>query len=286
MQRRKFLQNASALAIGSFGISQLVKAQPFFTRPIGIQMFTLLMQTDGDAAGIFPQLASIGFKEIETSFSKKGPYHGLRPKELKSMIEGLGMTWRSHHVIGGSPRQGMNMPTLKTDLQLLVDEAAEGGLPYLVCSSAPVGTSDEIKSTVELFNRSGEACKKAGIQFAYHNHATEFDLIEGKRPYDMIMQGTDKDLVKMELDLAWATKAKQDPVALFKEYPGRFPLWHVKDIDANLDKITEVGNGVVNFKSAFAAASVAGMKHFFYEQDMAKSMDSVKTSYENLRKIV
>ena len=313
--RRHFLKQSSALALGSLVLPRLGSAASFFGQqkswPIGIQMFTLMRQAGGDTTELFKSLAAIGFKEIETSFSPKGPFYGYRPKEFKSFLNGLGLTWRSHHVPGApfrprpaaapangnaparvdtsaarTLRQMPPMLNLTANLQQVVDEAAEGGLPYLVCSSAPVGTLDEIKSTIDVFSRAGEACKKAGIQFAYHNHATEFDMVEGKRPYDLIMEGTDKDLVKMELDLAWATKAKQDPVALFRQYPGRFPLWHVKDIDANREKITEVGNGIVDFKAAFAAANIAGMKHFFYEQDMVQSMDSVKTSYNNLVKIL
>lgn len=313
--RRSFIKHTSTLALGGLLLPRLVNAgQLFAARPIGIQMFTVLRQAGGDPKELFTQLAGIGFKEIETSFSPKGPYYGYQPKAFKSFLSDLGLTWRSHHVPGspfrprpaappaggtapaaparvdtGAMRQLRQMPpmlNLSANMQQVVDEAAEGGLPYLVCSSAPVSTLDEIKNTIDIFNKTGEACKKAGIQFAYHNHATEFDRVEGKRPYDMIMQGTDKDLVKMELDLAWAVKAKQDPVALFKEHPGRFPLWHVKDIDAARDKVTEIGNGIVDFKTAFAAAKLAGMQHFFYEQDLVASMDSVKTSYQNLEKIV
>lgn len=309
--RRSFLKHTSAIALGSLVLPRMAQAGNFFAAPpIGIQMFTVMRQAGGDTLELFKSLAGIGFKEIETSFSPKGPFYGYKPKEFKTFLSDLGLTWRSHHVLGapfrprpaapatgGAPArpdtaaarrmaQMPAMPTLTTNLQQLVDEAAEGGLPYLVCSSAPVGTLDEIKSTIDVFNKAGEACKKAGIQFAYHNHATEFDLVEGKRPYDLIMSGTDKNMVQMELDLAWAVKAKQDPVALFREHPGRFPLWHVKDIDASRDKVTEIGNGIVDFKAAFAAAKLAGMKHFFYEQDMVASMDSVKTSYSNLSKML
>ena len=105
-----------------------------------------------------------------------------------------------------------------------------------------------------MFSKSGEACKKAGVQFAYHNHTTEFDQVEGHRPFDYILANTDKDLVKMELDLAWATKANQDPVELFKQHPGRFPLWHVKDRDKNKKNTAEVGSGIVDFKRIFANA--------------------------------
>lgn len=180
------------------------------------------------------------------------------------------------------------MLNLRDNYQQLVDQAAEGGLSYLVCASTPVATLDEIQKSIEVFQKTGEAAKKAGIGFAYHNHSTEFDSVEGgKTPYELILSQTDKEMVKMELDLAWATKAGKDPVALFKEQPGRFPLWHVKDIMADKKTITEVGNGVVDFKKAFAAAKTAGLKYFFVEQDMAADpIANITTSYTNLKKIL
>lgn len=180
------------------------------------------------------------------------------------------------------------MLNLRDNYQQLVDEAAEGGLSYLVCASTPVSTLDEIQRSIEVFQKTGEAAKKAGIGFAYHNHVTEFDAVEGgKTPYELILSQTDKDLVEMELDLAWATKAGKDPVALFKEQPGRFPLWHVKDLKADKQTITEVGMGIVDFKRIFEAANIAGLRYFFVEQDMAPDpIANITTSFGNLKKIL
>lgn len=181
-----------------------------------------------------------------------------------------------------------NMPkslNLKENHQELADAAAEGGIGYLVCSSIPVSTLDEIKSAVDVFNKAGEACKKAGVQFAYHNHTSEFDEVEGHRPFDYILANTDKNLVKMELDLAWATKAKQDPVALFKIHPGRFPLWHVKDLDKATMNPAEVGTGVVDFKHIFENAKESGMKYYFVEQDGApQPIQNITNSFNYIKK--
>ena len=133
----------------------------------------------------------------------------------------------------------------------------------------------------------GAACKKNGVQFAYHNHQTEFDEVEGHRPFDYILNNTDKDLVKMELDLAWATKAKQDPVELFKLHPGRYPLWHVKDLDKTTLAPAEVGSGIVDFTRIFANAKESGMKYFFVEQDQApQPFQNVTNSYTYLNKLL
>lgn len=278
----------------------------------GLQLYTLgdLMATD--PKGTLEKLAAIGYKELESAGSQKGNFYGFKPKELATMIKEAGMTWRSAHV-GGAPfsRESiMKMAktaedsarmekmlerfkdrpkslNLKENYQELADAAAEGGINYLVCSSIPVNTLDEIKIAVEVFNKSGEACKKAGVQFAYHNHTSEFDEVEGHRPFDYILSNTDKDMVKMELDLAWATKAKQDPVALFKMHPGRFPLWHVKDLDKTTMMPAEVGTGIVDFKHVFDNAKASGMQYFFVEQDGApQPLQNVTNSYNYLHKML
>jgi len=222
------------------------------------------------------------------------------------------MHWRSAHV-GGAPfsvEQMMKMAktaedsarlkkiaesmkdrpkslNLRDNYQELANAAAEGGISYLVCSSIPVSTLDEIKQAVDVFNKSGEACKKAGVQFAYHNHTSEFDEVEGHRPFDYILSNTDKNLVKMELDLAWATKAKQDPVALFKMHPGRFPLWHVKDLDKATQNPAEVGTGIVDFKRIFDNSKQSGLKYYFVEQDGApQPLQNVTNSYNYLNKLL
>ncbi|WP_338877018.1 sugar phosphate isomerase/epimerase [Spirosoma sp. SC4-14] len=320
ISRRHFLRDASALAIGGLALPQLAHASDLLagapTRPIGLQLFTLFRPMNEDPKGTLEKVAAVGYKEIESAFNLRGGYYGYTAKEFKKLVADLGMTWRAHHAggapfrprpaaAGGPPPSGQapggsaqrpamdfsKMPpqlNLRDNYQQLVDEAVEGGLSYLVCASTPVATLDEIQKSIEVFQKTGEACKKAGIGFAYHNHSTEFDPVEGgKTPYELILSQTDKDLVKMELDLAWATKAGKDPVEIFNQHPGRFPLWHIKDIKADNKTITEVGNGVVDFKRAFAAAKVAGLKYFFVEQDMAATpIESITTSYTNLTKIL
>jgi sugar phosphate isomerase/epimerase len=112
-------------------------------------------------------------------------------------------------------------------------------------------------------------------------------MVEGQRPFDSILTNTDKDLVKMELDLAWATKANQDPVALFSQYPGRFPLWHVKDLDKQTKNPAEVGSGIVDFKRIFENAKNSGMNYFFVEQDQAPlPLQNVTNSFNYLKKLL
>ncbi len=314
--RRKFLQQSGAFAMGGLLLPRVGNAASFFNNkagiPAGLQLYTLgdLMTTD--PKGTLEKLAVIGYKEMESAGSQKGNYYGFKPKEFAAMVKDAGLHWRSAHV-GGAPfsmAQVMKMAknaedsarikammekrkdavkplNLTENYQQLADDAAEGGISYLVCSSIPVSTMDEIKTAVDVFSKAGEACKKNKVQFAYHNHVTEFDMIESNRPFDYILNNTDKDLVKMELDLAWATKAKQDPVELFKLHPNRYPLWHVKDLDKNTMNPAEVGSGVVDFKRIFDNAKESGMKYFFVEQDQApQPIQNVTNSYNYLNKLL
>ena len=145
------------------------------------------------------------------------------------------------------------------------------------------------------WNKVGEIMKETGIQFGYHNHNFEFGTVEGKIPYfDIFLAELDKDLVTMELDLFWATKAGQNPVEMFKKYPGRFQLFHMKDMytkeapfftTAGVTDFAPVGAGVINFKEILAAKDIAGMKYMIVEQDKSrdgKPFDDIKTSITNL----
>jgi sugar phosphate isomerase/epimerase len=149
------------------------------------------------------------------------------------------------------------------------------------------GDIDHYKQIAEQFNKSGEICKKAGIQLCYHNHDFEFVEQNGQVPYNILLDNTDKDLVKMEMDIYWVSKAKQDPLALMNQHPGRFPLWHLKDMDNTpAQAFTEVGNGVIDFKKIFKQADEAGLKYFFVEQDKCPGspFDSITKSYNYIKK--
>ncbi len=180
--------------------------------------------------------------------------------------------------------------TLTNDWNKAVDDAAAVGTKYMVCAyllDPERGNLDQYKATAEKFNKAAEVCKKAGIQFCYHNHDFEFEAQDGKYPFDVLLEHTDKNLVKFELDLYWTNKANQDALALFNRYPGRFPLWHVKDMDKTPAKnITEVGNGSIDFKKIFANAKQAGLDFFFVEQDICPGdpFDSISQSITYLKK--
>jgi sugar phosphate isomerase/epimerase len=147
-------------------------------------------------------------------------------------------------------------------------------------------TPENYKALPAMLDKAGTATKAAGIQFAYHNHDFEFEKFEDTLVYDFLLKNTSSDLVKMEMDLYWISKAGQDPVAYFEKYPGRFAMWHVKDMEAGTKAITEVGNGTIDFDRIFKARKKAGLKYWFVEQDTSKRdmFESLKISRDYLAK--
>jgi len=195
-------------------------------------------------------------------------------------------------------RYGLAAPSVHTplaDIQTKLDQAIETakavGHQFLICPylvDKDRRTLDDYKRHAETFNRAGEACRKAGIQFGYHNHDFEFEAKDGKMPYDLLLEETDKDLVKMELDIYWISKAGQDPIAYLGKHKDRFALFHIKEMDKTPNRgITEVGRGVIDFKSVFAKAPKGAIKHYFVEQDTCPGspFDSIKISFDYLKQL-
>ena len=300
INRRNFLKSTGVLGLSTFILSDAHAA--FFNaanHPLGVQLFTLFDTIDQDVEGSLKKLAAIGYTEIESAFSKQPGYYGMTPKQFAALCKKLGLSWKSHHVLGAPfklPR-GAKMPVgkdgkpikipaiknLKANMQELVDQAAEGGIQYLVCANTPTATTAEIKDSIMVLTKTGEACKKAGLQLCYHNHDMEFKVVDGKLPYNMLLDEISPQLLKLELDLAWATKAKVDIPAMFAKHAGRFPLLHIKDISKD-DVLGPVGSGIVDFKTVFAHAATGGVKHYFVEHDMPKdAFASLTQSYKALR---
>ncbi|GAB2535806.1 sugar phosphate isomerase/epimerase family protein [Spirosoma aerophilum] len=288
ISRQQFLK-LSALASSAVFLPQL-DAFAASSKKVGLQLYTLrdLMAKDPD--GTLKKVAAIGYKEVEPFGYSDGKFFGKSPKEFSVLLKDLGLSVPSGHYMSGKTMPNMK-GTLTNDWKRAVDDAAAIGQKYMVCAYLFPNERtklDDYKAFADLFNKSAEVCKAAGIQFCYHNHDFEFKELGGKMPYDVITSGTDKNLVKLELDLYWATMANQDPVALFKKHPGRFPLWHVKDMEKSADKaFAPVGTGSIDFQRIFDARKTAGMTHYFVEQDVCKlpPLESIAISYKNIEKL-
>jgi sugar phosphate isomerase/epimerase len=290
MNRRAFLQTATAVSAATLLARNLSWAVvEHKIDKVGVQLYTVRDHMKADFDGTLAKVASIGYKEVEFA-----GYFGRSPQQVRAALDKNGLTSPSCHV-----EYALLAPD-KWPGQL--ESAKVIGQSYIVNPWIPeeLRKSDaDWKRAAETFNRAGDASKKAGIQFAYHNHWFEFLPVNGKLPYDMLLELCDPSLVKMELDLCWITVGGSDPLKYFARYPGRFPLVHVKDVKT-LPKIstggpqnfgdtvdlTEVGSGIIDWKRIFAQSDKAGIKHYFVEHDHPKAaFESIKTSYEYLSKL-
>ncbi len=259
--------------------------------PIGIQLYTVRHDLEADFDGTLRKLVAMGYQAVEVGIVPDGriDFGGGTPHEFKKRSDQVGLRVPSCHF--GPPKN-------EAEWAKNIKIAHELGLKYMLCATPPSNTDtlDAWKRVSEFFNRLGRQCREAGLQFAYHNHNHEFRVYDGVVSYDELLRSTDKDLVKMEMDCFWATFAGQDPVKYFQQYPGRFALLHIKDLkpgykattgDFNGNPFAEVGNGVINWKRIFAAASTGGLKQYFVEQDQwdRPSLESARMSVEYLKKL-
>jgi sugar phosphate isomerase/epimerase len=300
--RRDFLKLSATGALGAFVISgsnlknlsapqQNKSADDLRKFGIGLQLYTIRDAMKADVPGSLKKVSDIGYKYLEMADYANGKFYGYLPADFKKMVNDLDMVILSSHA-------SVNPKGISADEAMkMAEDHAKCGAKY--CMQPWIDEADRksiagYQKMVAEWNKVGKIMKENGVQFGYHNHNFEFGTVEGKVPYfDVFLPEMDKDLMTMELDLFWATKAGINPVELFKKYPGRFQLFHMKDMytkEAPFFKtestdFAPVGEGVINFKEILAAKKNAGMKYMFVEQDRTKDdkpFDAIKTSITNL----
>ena len=291
--RRDFLKVSAAGALGMVVLSPYgcstgaVDSKSFC---FGLQLYTIRDAMAADVPGSLKQVSDLGYKYVELASYSDGKFYGYAPAEFKKMVSDLGMEVLSSHT------QVENAGITLDNAKIMADAHAEVGAQY--CIQPWVEEADRniesYKKMIGDLNEMGRIVKEVGIQFGYHNHNFEFENIDGVVPYyDLFMPEMDADLITMEIDFFWVSKAGQDPVEMFNKYPGRFQLFHMKDMytkeapffDVMKDDISAVGEGVIDFKGIMAAKEIAGMKHLFVEDDNqgnGKPFEALETSINNL----
>jgi sugar phosphate isomerase/epimerase len=294
MNRRTFIGSSIAATLAAAAKPSWAAARHSIDR-VGLQLYTVRDAMKTDFEGTIAKVAATGYKEVEFA-----GYFDHSPKDVRAILDKNGLAAPSCHV---------GYDVVEKKWPETIEAARIVGHSYIVCPwidekqrAEPSGW----KRAAELFNKAGDASKKAGIQFGYHNHSFEFQPAEslgGKLPYDLLLAETDPKLVAMELDLCWISVAGKDPLAYFDKYPGRFPLVHVKDWikDPNATdaykgatgsavkiggRLADVGQGSIDWKRIFAHSEEAGIKHYFVENDEPKSaFDDIKICYDYLHNL-
>lgn len=283
IDRRSFVKTA---AVGSLGLAAMSKVNFGASVPEpGIQLYTVRDAMTANARDALSKVAALGYKNLELAGYSNGKFYGMEPVEFKKVVEDLGMKIISSHT-------GVEVKGVDTgNAQKMAEDHAKIGVKYCVqpwLVPERRKTADMYRKFVEELNLVAQVMKKNGIQFGYHNHDFEFKEVDGVIPfYDIYLKNTDPKLITFELDLYWATKAGHNPVDIFKKYPGRFELWHVKDMENSADKFfAPVGTGTINFREIFDHQKEAGLKYYFVEQDATrdkKPFEAIKTSIDNLK---
>ena len=308
LSRRDFLRYSATGALGAVVLSQYScksgkkpapaaasVAAPVDPKSFGIalQLYTIRDAMGSDVQGSLKKVSDIGYKYLELAGYADGKFYGMEPAEFRKVVNDLGMEILSSHT--QVEAQGITLDNAKK----MAEDHAKLGVKYCI----QPWVVEEARTTVKSFrkmvsdwNKVGGIMKENGMKFGYHNHNFEFAPLEGTIPfYDIFLTELDKDLVTMELDLFWTTKAGHDPVEIIKKYPGWFELFHMKDMYNKQDPfyttegVTDfapVGAGIIDFKRILDVKDTAGMKYMVVEQDWptkgADPFNEIKTSITNL----
>jgi sugar phosphate isomerase/epimerase len=293
MNRRTFVKTTTAAATAAVSTAMFPwrsRAAQHEIGAVGIQLYTVRQLMKDDFPGTLAKVAGVGYKEVEFA----GLYNRT-PKEVRAILDQNGLRSPSGHV---------PYATVEKQWPETIEAAHVLGQKFIVCPwiDEKQRTADGMKRAAELFNKAGETSRKAGVQFAYHNHSWEFSPLEGlggKTVYDYLLENTDPKDVKMEMDLCWISVTGNDPLTYFQKYPGRFPLVHVKDWVKDgttspefagafgpakyTGRMADVGQGSIDWKRIFADSTQAGIQHYFVENDEPKSpLEDIRVSYEYL----
>lgn len=255
----------------------------------GLALYTLREEMAAEPKEVLRKVADIGYAYVEAAGYEAGKFYGMEPEAFKNHLKELGLVPLSSHHSG---------ITFENADQTIADVKAVG-FEYLVIPIPPMGLfqvdpetkamgmTGGVENLTQIINTIAEKCHAAGLKLLYHNHDFELRADEaGIVPLDYLLEHTDPNLVNFELDLYWAVKAGADPVAYFEKYPGRFKIWHVKDMDEQ-GRFAPVGQGTIDFARILAAKDQAGMEHYFVEQDQTfdlQPLEAIAVSREGLAK--
>ncbi len=292
MHRRKFVHLSAATLTASLvrPLFALPGSDPYFST-IGLQLWTVREQMEKDAAGTIKAIADAGYKQVEIG--------DPTDKDLIKLANDNGMnitsSFMNWEVLGNPDSE------VYGKFDSLLESAVENGLKHLVYGYVGKGfreTADQYRQMAEKCNAAGESCSKAGIQLCYHNHAFEYEKIDGDRTgYDIFIDEFDKEYVKFELDVFWAKLGGWDPIQTMQKLDGRISQLHLKDLAKDTPVIydegkvpeeafKEVGNGTIDFAKVLKLAKKIGVEQCHVEQDQSPDpIASIGESYRYLEKM-
>lgn len=244
---------------------------------IALQLYTLREQANDDFVGMLNEVAEAGYDAVEFA-----GYGGLSAPALRQVIDGLGLRAVSSHV---------GFRRFEEEQDAVIDECNALGCDYTIVPGIPkeLREPDSIPSLAERFNAWGAASRAAGLRFGYHNHGWELAPLDGSTMLDLLAGQTDAALVDLQIDVYWALVAGADPVDLLRQYAGRIPTLHAKELAPGAEqKDTTVGDGVTPWAEVMAAARDGGTAWLIVEQedDPNHAYRDIRRSHANLRRLI
>jgi len=290
--RRDFLRKS---AIGLAGASLLSNSLSAFAKPeelVGIQLYSVREDMKKDPAGTLKQLSQIGYRHVEHANYVGGKFYGYAPGEFKKLLDDLGIKMPSGHTVLAKKHWDDAKKDFTDEWKKLVEDAATVGQQFVISPSMDGGVRknyDELKKLMDMFNKSGELCKKSGMKFGYHNHDFEFsETLNNETLYDIILKSTDPNLVMQQLDIGNLYNGGAKAIDIVKKYPGRFASMHVKDeikASGGNEKYesTILGKGIVNVKDVIdmVRKNVKGV-HYIFEQESYQGKTPLDCAKEDL----
>ncbi len=269
--RRIFISSIIKSALVSFVMPTFaineyrkMKIQP------GIQLYTVRNELKNDFWGTLKLISEIGFKEIELYIDDSlGLFYGFQPEYFFTRVHDLGLKVIGQHVLSGKVGNE-NIYSLTNGFESMVELLSKYKVPYLTHVWLHPGerkNMDDYRTIAELQNKCGEFCKNANVQLTYHNHDFEFIKMEGAFPYDVLINNTSSEFVKLEVDFYWMYAAGIDPLKYIKQYQDRVEQWHFKDMKEDRVGFTELGTGRIDFDAIMEYVEKSAVKHVFLDQD-------------------
>jgi len=290
--RRTFLKKSAIALAGAAVFSNELFAAQKAKQLTGIQLYSIRKDMETDPLGTLKQLAAMGYKHVEHANYVNRKFYGYTPIEFKKVLDDLGMTMPSGHTVMGKQHWDNSKKDFSDAWKFTVEDAAVVGQEFVISPSLDASLRknyDDMVKYMEVFNKSGELCKKSGMKFGYHNHDFEFSQkLNDQTVYDIILKNTDPNLVIQQLDIGNLYNGGAKAIDIVKQYPGRFQSMHVKDeIKATSGtehyESTVLGKGIVNVKEVIDLGKKSGGTiHFIIEQEAYQGKSPLDTCKENL----
>ncbi|MEY3834223.1 MAG: hypothetical protein RLZZ130_1701 [Pseudomonadota bacterium] len=241
----------------------------------GAQLYTIRVALGQDFEGSLCRIAQIGYREVEFA----GLY-GRDPSDVRALLGRYRLDAVATHV---------DWRQLRDNPEMAIRDAKSLGAKYLVLAWLPSEerqTIEQWRWWVAQLNKVGEAAAAEDVVLLYHAHDFEYRAIDGVRPIDLLLEKLDPKFVNFEMDVYWTIKGGGDPIALLRQYPGRFPLVHVKDMQRTSTDMADVGDGRIDFPFIFASAGKRDFLHKFVERDEASEpFETLRRSIEYIQSI-